>query len=1389
MIPRLQTEQELEDPYAADEEYLREVIAQASAPSPAPAPAPAPAAAPDWMSALQATKPGWMLQAQQTQPVSAETGEAPGPIEQYLFYDPTQTAVGQQYQRYSPTGEFQGTGQFKGVGNALDLALQAGQDLGPFVQFIPGVGQVFQAINAVGALKSGNIAQGIGTLAGLGGYTDIANAARLVGAIENKDLLGLATAGMNLTGTKDIGGFTTKDITAANAVVQGLQTGNVAQALNGAAQLTDSPNVALAGAAVGMLDAAKSGNPAAMLKAGEALSGAINNAQNQAAITQAYQDPSRQLDTVLGGDIRDAGLSTKVGAEDLTTQDLVDIVNPPGEAAATPTTTAPATAAAPTNTTATTQTETATTAPVDTSGLPAFNKATITTLPQSRAAEIIAEMYSGQSLDWVNQGVLNAAASHIRADDEAGLRARLASGQVLGTGDAISGDVAVDYRAPAGTRVAQPGENAGILGYTETGTPVNLIEQLGTTAKKMTPEEAFAYDMANAGTAIDPLTGQPYELDTSENARAIADVIRGIPSALGAGAGEQIKLLGVAGGWLTGNKENALTQIGSNVESWANSITPDSVKQGQDAISKQISEADGLPAKAWAAVKGAATNPLATLHWIGKEAIQEVLPLGSAIAVGRTVSNATKLKFGEDLAQRYGLTAAIGTDATMNAGESATASYEQVYNTLRDKGVSVENASSAAAAAAAGSGLVTLFTAAIGDAALVNKLMNNVKGATLNATLREGPTEFAEGALQSVAEQNAVNVALGRGLVFDSNEALTSGTLEALIGAGTTGTIAKGADIFTPTEADVTSAPTPPAAATTTTTAPTTAAPAAVGQTKVEPTFDPNTVVATDPDTGDAVTLGDLTRQTTVSTDSRVEPTLGLTEDTGVDSQQTINDYINEVLGGTTPATTDASANVVVGTDPDTGADVTLGDLGLSGSSAAAPATTVPATTTAAPTDASANVVVGTDPDTGADVTLADLGLSGPPSTAGTTVSSDTTLATNAQGDTLTAADVGAATSPATAAATDATATTAPATGAATGTETTTDPNTGVETATATNPNTGTTTTTQTDANTNTSVTTNANPNTNTTTSTATDANTNTSTTTATDANTNTTTTTDTNPNTGVTTQTESNPNTNTSTTTTTDANTGVTTQTDTNNNTNTTTQTDTNPSTNTTTTTETNANTGVETNTQTDTNTGVTTQTETNPNTNTTTTTETNPNTNTTTTTETNTNTNTTVTTETNTNTGVSTTTTVDTTTGKVINTNVDEPLPLGEDVLPPVTEEELREIVSGPPPAPTPPASTPPTPAPTPAPPAPTPAPPAPTPAPPAPTVKPPVVKPPSPAPSPAAQLAQVPGMTPELAKFIQELMQTEEADLLQLTTALKAEREEKREGLRGKLKSRKA
>jgi hypothetical protein len=322
----------------------------------------------------------------------------------------------------------------------------------------------------------------------------------------------------------------------------------------------------------------------------------------------------------------------------------------------------------------------------------------------------------------------------------------------------------------------------------------------------------------------------------------------------------------------------------------------------------------------------------------------------------------------------------------MNAGESATASYEEVYNTLRDKGVPVDKASSAAAAAAAGSGLVTLFTAAIGDAALVKQLMNNIKGATINATLKEGPTEFAEGYLQNKAEQNATNVALGKGFVSDPNQSLSSGVLETLIGTGTTATISKGADIFTPTVADTQTTTAP---ATTPATTPTTTAPATQGRT--EPTFDPNTVVATDPDTGDALTLGDMTGGNTLSTagdTTRIDPTLEPLEGTELDASQIINDYINEVLGGQAAS---ADSTTVVGID-ENGNAVTLADLGL-GTAPATPATTATTATPAASvtTGSTADVVLGTDPDTGAAVTMSDIGLAGALTTSPATTTARTT--------------------------------------------------------------------------------------------------------------------------------------------------------------------------------------------------------------------------------------------------------------------------------------------------------------------------------------------------------------------------------------------------------------
>jgi hypothetical protein len=306
MIPRLQTEEELDSFYqdadAASEQELMQIVggqppaAPAAAAAPAPTPAPFNPATFDWTQGVQNI--GGTIYQPQFESVQLGHGEeggmyGQGDLQGVLRYKEGQTAPGQTYEMLDPTtGQVLGTGQFKKPGNIWDLTKQAAADLGPILQFTP-LAPFVQAINAGSAIESGNYAQGIGTLAGLGGYTDIANAARAVSAIENKDPLSLLSAGMNLTGAKDIGGFTTKDIAAANAVLQGVKTGDYGQALSGAAQLTDSPNTAVAGAAVSFYNAAKTGNPGAMLKAGEALTGAINEQSRYYSKTDTGDETAR----------------------------------------------------------------------------------------------------------------------------------------------------------------------------------------------------------------------------------------------------------------------------------------------------------------------------------------------------------------------------------------------------------------------------------------------------------------------------------------------------------------------------------------------------------------------------------------------------------------------------------------------------------------------------------------------------------------------------------------------------------------------------------------------------------------------------------------------------------------------------------------------------------------------------------------------------------------------------------------------------------------------------------------------------------------------------------------------------------------------------------------
>ena len=223
---RYQTFDEPQDDFGVDEEFLRQVVAPTPAPVAAPAaPTPAPVAAPgDWMSALQQQNPNWILQAIQSMPASMESGEA-GPIEGYTFYDPSKTSTNDTFKRYDVSGNLLGEQKFKTPGNIFDLTSQAAADLAPILQYTP-LGPAVQAINAINAAREGDILPAVGTLAGIGGYTDVANAAKAASAIKNEDYLGAVLPALQVAGVSDIGGYGTKEISDLLKVAKAIEQQN-----------------------------------------------------------------------------------------------------------------------------------------------------------------------------------------------------------------------------------------------------------------------------------------------------------------------------------------------------------------------------------------------------------------------------------------------------------------------------------------------------------------------------------------------------------------------------------------------------------------------------------------------------------------------------------------------------------------------------------------------------------------------------------------------------------------------------------------------------------------------------------------------------------------------------------------------------------------------------------------------------------------------------------------------------------------------------------------------------------------------------------------------------------------------------------------------------------
>lgn len=140
--------------------------------------------------------------------------------------------------------------------------------------FVPGVNVFAKAAQAVLAIRNGDTLGGLASLAGAGGYTNVATALSVAKAVDDNNPLGVVTALMNnpevskvAGGIKIDGNITLADVGTGLNLAQALANKNWGQALTLAGNLTKSQDLKTAGAATSLIQAIESGNPMAIANA------------------------------------------------------------------------------------------------------------------------------------------------------------------------------------------------------------------------------------------------------------------------------------------------------------------------------------------------------------------------------------------------------------------------------------------------------------------------------------------------------------------------------------------------------------------------------------------------------------------------------------------------------------------------------------------------------------------------------------------------------------------------------------------------------------------------------------------------------------------------------------------------------------------------------------------------------------------------------------------------------------------------------------------------------------------------------------------------------------------------------------------------------------------
>lgn len=232
------------------------------------------------------------------------------------------TYTGKGGTNYQITYDEQGKPRFTTTGfSTSDLG-----SIAPLLQiasFVPGVAPFAMAANAAIAASQGNVFGALASLAGMGGYTNLATGLNVANAIDNKDVGALAGALLSNPSINAAAGSTMLTDTisfadlgnAANLAVN-IDNKNWAGALNSAGSLINSPDVKVAASAATILTELSKDNPniAAIINATQTIKNTTSSASNNVDANVVGGITNRVVDDISTQGGNDLGSSAYIAA-------------------------------------------------------------------------------------------------------------------------------------------------------------------------------------------------------------------------------------------------------------------------------------------------------------------------------------------------------------------------------------------------------------------------------------------------------------------------------------------------------------------------------------------------------------------------------------------------------------------------------------------------------------------------------------------------------------------------------------------------------------------------------------------------------------------------------------------------------------------------------------------------------------------------------------------------------------------------------------------------------------------------------------------------------------------------------------------------------------------